>query len=44
MYILIIKIFLGKKSQNLPAGVNERDVELFTVSQETAKNFLIQVK
>ena len=32
----------GKKSQNLPAGVNERDVELFTVSQETAKNFLIK--
>ena len=32
----------SKKSQNLPAGVNERDVELFTVSQETAKNFLIQ--
>ena len=30
----------SKKSQNLPAGVNERDVELFTVSQETAKNFL----
>ena len=28
----------------MPAGVNERDVELFTVSQETAKNFLIQVK
>ena len=31
----------GKRSQNLPAGVNDRDVELFSVSQETAKNFLI---
>ena len=28
------------KNKNLPAGVNDRDVELFTISQDTAKNFL----
>ncbi len=34
-----------KKKQrisNLPAGVNERDLEMFTYSQEAAKEFLIR--
>ena len=26
----------------MPAGVNDRDVDLFAISQETAKNFLIK--
>ena len=26
----------------MPAGVNDRDVDLFTISQETAKNFLMK--
>ena len=30
------------KNKNLPAGVNDRDVDLFTISQETAKNFLMK--
>ncbi len=30
------------KSKNLPAGVNDRDVELFSLSQDTAKNFLLK--
>jgi len=36
---------LDKKKQrisNLPAGVNERDLEMFTHSQEAAKEFLIR--
>ena len=28
------------KNKNLPAGVNDRDVDLFAISQETARNFL----
>ncbi len=29
-----------KRNQSLPAGVNERDLELFAISQEAAKKFL----
>ena len=28
------------RNQNLPAGVNDRDLEFFTKSQEAAKDFL----
>ena len=28
------------RNQNLPAGVNDRDLELFSKSQEAAKDFL----